>query len=90
MTWTFGRIAVFTFVSSQNKNTLRYHSFKISMGKSSSVFNTKQNIKRFKVMPDSNSMSTIFFLQESQKIMNGFYFTQRAFFLLMTTGKQSI
>ena len=39
-------IALFMFVSSQNKNTLRCHSFKNSMGKSSSVFNTKQNIKK--------------------------------------------
>ena len=69
------------------------------MGKSSSIkqnkktkSSSKQNEKkkRFKVMPDSNTISTISSLQENQQIMNGCYFTQRACLLLMTTGKQSI
>ena len=47
----------------------------------------KQN--RFMVMPDSNTISTISFLKESQQMMNGCYFTQRACLLLMITAKQS-
>ena len=43
--------------------------------------------KRFMVMPDINTISTISFLKESQQIMHGCYFTQRAC-LLMITAKQ--